>query len=212
MAVEYDNNGIPILSNKSFLTDTPAYTQSLAQLVETIAPIGLIQPYAGPINDLANVLGPYWLPCDGSIIPSDARYQKLRDRIGHVYDHPDMREYRLPDLQGRGLAGAGQDAQAQTQNLVFGRKYGDYRLHNHNHGATGGAHSHHAISAGGGDGSATLANWTVGGASMLGGRAPFGATGTQTVAVTVSNSTFGGSSQNQSPVQVVNFIILAARE
>ena len=113
MAVEYDSNGIPILSNKAYLSDTPSYTQALAQnltdLVEIIVPIGMIQAVAG---DTTSML-PYWLPCDGTIVPSDSRYDELRTRIGHTYGS----EYRLPDLQGRTLIGAGQGAALTDRTL-----------------------------------------------------------------------------------------------
>ena len=203
MAVEYDSNGIPILSNKAYLSDTPSYTQALAQnltdLVEIIVPIGMIQAVAG---DTTSML-PYWLPCDGTIVPPDSRYDELRTRIGHTYGS----EYRLPDLQGRTLIGAGQGA--TLTNRTLGQKVGNERhtlsvneMPSHNHdmnyiwSAISGLHLHDSI----GTYAPGQTNYAVNSDTAKDGASPALARG-------------GGAAHNNvQPSLVINYVILAARE
>ena len=58
-----------------------------------VVPVGSIVAYYGATAPQG------WLPCDGSAIPADAKYQELKTALGRT---------NTPDLRGRTLIGAGQ--------------------------------------------------------------------------------------------------------
>ena len=68
----------------------PGYTTPAGALV----PIGTIVPYAG------NTAPPGWLLCNGSEIPSDAKYQNLRTLVQKKYD-PTGVNFLTPNLGGQ---------------------------------------------------------------------------------------------------------------
>jgi len=189
------------LWNKDVVGNTLALAQenqSLHEVLAIVAPIGLIQPFAGLIDQLA----PFWLPCDGSIIPADARYQQLRNRLGHMYD-PDLRDYKVPDLRGRALIGVGNEGvDWNAINAGLGQKVGDQRLQSHGHGITDPQHSH-GVPVRGDGGGWTAANNNAG---------PPGAyleTDKRSTNITINAAGTGGGA-NVPPSLGINFVILAA--
>ena len=199
-----NSDGVPILTTDDLLTSVPGYTQQIADYLAIISPIGMIQPYAGDIT----ALEPYWLPCDGSIIPMDDRYLTLRQRIGHVYD-PDARDYRTPDLRGRAPIGVGHENVAHNPgNYFLGTKHGDQRIPSHTHGISDPSHGHTMTiwyGLGPAFGATTLAG-SSGGAT--GGFPGQGVDGAYT-GISVHAAGTGGAA-NVSPSLAVNFVILAA--
>lgn len=80
--VNYQDGVDPIIN--------PGYTTPSGSLV----PIGTIIPYAGDTAPAG------WLLCDGSLIPSDSKYQNLRNLIQRKYD-PTGVNFLTPNLNGQ---------------------------------------------------------------------------------------------------------------
>lgn len=102
MAVEWEN-GIPILTGESMLSDVPEYTQEMAQYLDGAGgsggsvdpldiaraanPIGTVIPYAGDWGeDYANLAAraPYHLPCTGGVYAT-ADCPELSEVLGHTF-------------------------------------------------------------------------------------------------------------------------------
>ena len=116
MAVEWDN-GIPILTGESMLSDVPEYTQALA--AASIMPVGAIMPYMGTAD--------YWLFCNGRSY--DATYFDVLSGISANF-HGDG-TFRVPDLRGRSPIGVGGGGIAREWNL--GERWGDSVVGKHGH-------------------------------------------------------------------------------
>jgi len=101
MAVEWEN-GVPILTNDSLLSDVPAYTQEVAGLLggDSI-PIGTIIAYALDPAPLA----PEWLSCNGTVVDPVAvpEHQDLYDALGTTFGAAGQ----LPSFIDRVVVGAG---------------------------------------------------------------------------------------------------------
>lgn len=205
MAIDWQN-GLPILTDDSLISDVPEYTQ----LLNTARPfaIGMVQAFAVDITSLE----PYWLPCDGREVPSQDRYTKLRELLsGDPFGPNNGSPPRVPDLQGRVIVSEGKDGSTENNtNRGFATKLGDTRVGQHTHPITDNSHGHHAMSAAG---SQALANWTVGAASYLTGGSQFGLTSTN---ATGNNTTQGvngaGGHGNMQPSLVLRYAIFAAFE
>ena len=137
MAVEYDPNGTPILTNDSLISDVPPYTQALA--AASIMPVGAIMPYMG------TAAPDYWLICDGSQYdPADLPELAAVNADFHEGEKPG--EFRVPDLRGRSpigtcAVGVGDSDFGPTGkaalNFNLGTRYGDKRVGNHLHQLVG---------------------------------------------------------------------------
>lgn len=105
MAVEWEN-GIPILTGESLLSDVPEYTLELSQMLGggSVAPVGAITAFAG-----ANA-PEGWLLCDASYY-STALYPVLWGVLGYTYGGSGD-YFNVPDLRGRTIAG--QDRASST--------------------------------------------------------------------------------------------------
>ena len=139
MAVEWEN-GIPILTGESLLSDVPEYTQALA--AANITPVGAIMPYMG--TRCPN----YWLFCDGKSY--DANYFHVMHDYVNSAIHGDR--FRMPDMRGRmpigqtnlngGSYGGGwaeehpdfpPNNDGPATSIFNGERGGDWRLQNHWH-------------------------------------------------------------------------------
>ena len=190
-----------VLDDDLWNQDVVANTLALKAMLDAIAPIGQVVSYVGDTTALL----PYWLPCDGTIIPGDDRYQTLRDRIGHTFDQPDLREYRLPDLRGRSIIGTGyENVDHNPLDYLLGQKHGDRRMQYHGHSVNDGPHQHNYGVRG--DGSSwNAANNNAG--------PPAANLQTDLQPANISIVAAGeGHAQNIPPSLVVHFIILAAIE
>jgi microcystin-dependent protein len=149
MAVEYDANGTPILTNDSLISDVPPYTQALAATgvgggvsgvkdskFNDLQPADPISPF--PIGMLAPFMGENapdgWLLCDGRSY--DAAYFYALAEANPDF-HADG-TFRVPDLRGRspvGVTGAGVDTGDDEilDPIGLGTRWGDARVPNHNH-------------------------------------------------------------------------------
>ena len=139
MAVEWEN-GIPILTGESMLSDVPEYTQALA--ATSITPIGAIMPWVGFGSSAPN----YRLFCDGRYY--DANYFHALHDVNSSIHHD---RFRVPDLRGRMPIGQtrtgggtgigigtdhpdfppGNDGPVNA--IYMGERGGDWRLQNHWH-------------------------------------------------------------------------------
>lgn len=79
------------------LTVNPGYTTPAGSLV----PIGTILPWAGESNEIP----PGWVLCDGTELPSDSKYQNLKNIIKQKYD-PAGLAFLTPNLTSALSAGA----------------------------------------------------------------------------------------------------------
>ena len=182
MTIEHTPDGTPYLSDQSYLSETPPYTQELAQIIDAgtgggvcdikdskfndLQPADPISPF--PIGMLAPFMGENapdgWLLCDGRSYDA-AYFYALAEA------NPDFHNdgtFRVPDLRGRVPLG---------QNLVdglyhpdfpdipngaanhpvcaipLGQRWGDWRIQNHWHKTY-----HTATVPGGGWGLQTITN------------------------------------------------------
>lgn len=134
MAIEWEN-GIPILSNKSLLSDVPAYTQAMA--AASIMPVGAILPYMGATAP------DYWLLCDGSEYdPNDLPELYAVNGDFHAFD-PHGGVFRVPDLRGRAPFGVADGVPTTDADIAapftLGQRYGDARIGEHVHDIINGA-------------------------------------------------------------------------
>ena len=132
MAVEWEN-GIPILTGESLLSDVPEYTQALA--AASIMPVGAIIPYMGATAPN------YWLFCNGRSY--DATYFDVLSGVSANF-HGDG-TFRVPDLRGRSPIGEnpdgnnekwGPDSGPTSYSSSRGARIGDWRVHDHAHRVT----------------------------------------------------------------------------
>ena len=155
MAVEYDANGTPILTNDSLISDVPPYTQALAATgvgggggsctvkdskFNDLQPADPISPF--PIGMLAPFMGENapdgWLLCDGRSY--DAAYFYALAEANPNF-HGDG-TFRVPDLRGRSPIGTSTDVQfpgwgtEPVAPISLGVRKGDWRVGNHRHSAT----------------------------------------------------------------------------
>ncbi len=156
MTVEYTPDGTPYLSDQSYLSETPPYTQELAQIIDAgggggvsgikdssfndLQPADPISPY--PIGMLAPFMGENapdgWLLCDGRSY--DAVYFYALAEANPDF-HGDG-TFRVPDLRGRSPIGATldfADAAQPAKNVSLGSRHGDWRVQAHGHSVTSNA-------------------------------------------------------------------------
>jgi len=185
---------------------------------ELAFPTGAITPFAGTAIPTGTVNSTTaWLICNGASYGT-ATYPTLFNAIGYTYGGSGT-AFNVPDLRGRIPMGSGTGAgqgsavgpgTAPTGTALTARSVGAYggdeRLHAHNHTATDSGHVHSAIATAGSGGGATVAGWTVGGASAANATS-FANTGSSSAIITVANNSQGGVSQNMSPFIVINYII-----
>ena len=148
MAVEYDANGTPILTNDSLISDVPPYTQALASIgvgggsctvkdskFNDLQPADPISPF--PIGMLAPFMGydapDGWLLCDGRTY--DAAYFYALAEANPDF-HNDS-TFRVPDLRGRAPFGAAGSVPTTDADVAapftLGKRYGDARIGEHLH-------------------------------------------------------------------------------
>ena len=131
MAVEYDSNGTPILTNDSLISDVPPYTQALA--AASIMPVGAIMPYMG------TAAPDFWLFCDGSQYdPADLPELYAVNDDFHAPDiHGGSGVFRVPDLRGRSpigpASGFGVAPDGPVTDMNVGQRHGDWRIQSHTH-------------------------------------------------------------------------------
>ena len=152
-----------------------------------------------------------YLIADGTAV-SRITYAGLFALCSTVYGVGDgTTTFNVPDLRGRVPLGAGTGNQLNTptgSGVITGgtpmtpRSVGAWggeethllstaEIPAHSHLATDSGHTHSAIANAGGGGGATVANWTVGGASG-GNASTFGISGSSSAVITVANNTGGG--------------------
>ena len=150
MAVEYDANGTPILTNDSLISDVPPYTQALAATgvgggggsctvkdskFNDLQPADPISPF--PIGMLAPFMGETapdgWLLCDGRTY--DAAYFYALAEANPDF-HNDG-EFRVPDLRGRSPMGLA-TKNDHLNDIALGQRTGSRRIGEHVHGASQG--------------------------------------------------------------------------
>jgi len=144
MAIEWEN-GLPILTNDSLLSEVPAYTQVLADSIGSGVPPGVVSPFVGAKAPDG------WLICDGSP-HDDADYPELAAEM-HAFQSmwPTdngvnyANQFLVPDLRGRVPVGQGTDAYSNNVWKSDGSKDAIVVEHSHyvsGHTATDGAHRH----------------------------------------------------------------------
>ena len=192
MAVEYDANGTPILTNDSLISDVPPYTQALA--AASIMPVGAIMPYMG------TAAPNYWLLCDGRSY--DAAYFDGLARVNGNFhgDTSTDATLRVPDLRNRVPVGYDMDNITASSPMMFyrpnlGQRHGDQRLHQHIHLAWG------PTSVPGNSGGTVTTSYADGTNSY-----------TQTGKVGYNTDPSGtGFSENIQPGTAVNFIVYSGK-
>ena len=204
MAYELDQaTGLPLLSQQSLLSDVPNYTEAMAQVLATVFPIGIIQPYAGVFDQ--STMG-CWRLCDGLEVPDLAEYATLRTLLHNAHG-----TYDTPDLRGRSPIGVGhENVTGNTGDYdTLLKKYGDDRMPKHQHSITDPGHGHtlaFPYTGGPAFGATTLAGASGAATSSFPGQ-PVDAAST---GITATNDAGDGTSNNVPPSLAVNFIILAA--
>lgn len=161
MTIEHTPDGTPYLSDQSYLSETPPYTQELVQRIDELAarldaggggasmPPGVVMPYMGwhtEVDELWNyhiIVKPPdgWLLCDGRAY--DETYFSELYEACPAFHGGEEGSFRVPDLRGRTLVGAtppgDPDWGWQNQNLRPtrmvnpGDRGGDWRLQRHMH-------------------------------------------------------------------------------
>jgi microcystin-dependent protein len=176
---------VPVVLPANPTTSLQAATKGYVDLG---SPAGIIAPFAGTSAPSG------WLPCDGSAV-SQTTYAALFAAIGTTWDigGEGAGNFRLPDLRGMFLRGAGTNATGSSSGAV-GQPVSDYAADtylNHSHTATstdsGHTHTYQAF------GTASLA---AGGSSYtLPNSYPTGNTGTgnANITTTVATSTTGST-------------------
>lgn len=185
-------------------------------------PVGVMEAFAGSSAPTG------WLLCDGTAV-SRTTYSNLYSVIGTTYGVGDgSTTFGLPDMRGRVPMGAGTGNQlnASGSGAITGGTgmtaraagaFGGEETHllssaeipAHSHPVSDAGHNHGAIATAGVGGGATVAGWTVGGASGAN-ATNFAYTGSSTTGLTVSNNTGGGGRHAVVPPFVVlNYVIKA---
>ncbi len=115
-----------------------------AKAAENGVPTGAIMPFAGSVSSGGALLEPIsgWLVCNGAAIPSDAKYDKLKQVLGTAWG-----TNLLPDLRGtflRGVNNGRTGAYADVDNRSVGSfQVDENKEHNHTGIAnTAGQHNH----------------------------------------------------------------------
>jgi len=194
MAVEYDPNGTPILTNDSLISDVPPYTQAMA--AASLMPVGAIIPYMGTTTP------DFWLACDGSRYNPDD-LPELYAANGDFHDSEFPGEFRVPDLRARLLMGAGGGAHHGTDkstsdvNIVPGQRSGHQRPPIH----------YHSIAVGNPAAPSGNKYVTVQGDAAVGGAAVWTYQNHSAIGVTYSSPL----SENFPPFTGVAFIVYAGR-
>ena len=196
MAVEWEN-GIPILTGESLLSDVPEYTQALA--AASIMPVGAIIPFMG------EEAPDYWLICDGSEYdPADLPELYAVNDDFHAPDtHGGV--FRVPDLRGRSpigpASGFGVAPNGPVTDMNLGQRHGDWRIHSHTHtfGLPQGAAYNSAPTQGGSQIGAPFTNDTP--VTVMGGYLETGG----------PHFLSAGLGNNLMPSTTVSFIVYAGR-
>jgi microcystin-dependent protein len=148
---------------------------------------GLTGSTAGIIAAFAGTTAPSgWLACQGQVI-SQTTYADLYAAIGTTWDigGEGAGNFRLPDLRGMFLRGAGTNATGSSSGAV-GQPVSDYAADtylNHSHAVTDPGHAH----------SYTACTASLAGAAAGGGQPTGATTSSQTTGLTVDTSTTGGT-------------------
>ena len=153
MTIEHTPDGTPYLSDQSYLSETPPYTQELAQIIDAgtgggvcdikdskfndLQPADPVTPF--PIGMLAPFMGENapdgWLLCDGRSYDA-AYFYALAEA------NPDFHNdgaFRVPDLRGRSPIGTSTDVQfpdwgtGPVAPIDLGIRKGDWRMLTHTH-------------------------------------------------------------------------------
>lgn len=185
-------------------------------------PVGVMEAFAGSSAPTG------WLLCDGTAV-SRTTYSNLFSVISTTYGVGDgSTTFGLPDMRGRVPMGAGTGNQLNASGSgaitggtamtaraagVFGGEethlLSSAEIPAHTHPVSDPGHNHGAIATAGSGGGATVAGWTVGGASGAN-NTNFAYTGSSTTGLTVSNNTGGGGRHAVVPPFVVlNYVIKA---
>ena len=171
---------VPIVLPTAPTTTLQAATKGY---VDQSSPAGMIAPFAGTSAPTG------WLACEGQAV-SQTTYAALYAAIGTTWDigGEGAGNFRLPDLRGMFLRGAGTNATGSSSGAV-GQAVSDYAADtylNHSHAVTDPGHSHSYVTNGStrnGDGSGStymIIPTTT-------------STGTSTTGLTVNTSTTGGT-------------------
>ncbi len=219
MTIEYTPDGTPYLSPASYLSETPPYTQELAQRLDagggggaaSIMPVGAILPYMG------ETAPDYWLVCDGSQYDPDD-LPELYAVSGEMGFHTDWR-FRVPDMRGRtpfGVIGLtdmpyGVGEGETLHDWSIGERYGSSQppRHTHTHKASWSSHY-------GGDGAVADSSGYIRGTDWKG---AWHADGFGTSMSADMQNPYGippnfvpdGMARNVPPGTGVNFIVYAGR-
>ena len=191
----YDHlNGIPILGQKSLLSDVPAYTEAIDTLLRQLMPLGTIAPY---YKDTAP--NGMWLICNGDPAVGD-KYENYRREIGP----------NTPDLRGRTLIGQGGGYNFDAPDGEATVTLDATEIPAHSHSITDPGHYH---SVGGASTGGVGATSLLRSANSADGIYPVG-TGTSKTGITGTNNNAGGggSHNNMQPYLPINYIILASYE
>lgn len=108
--------------NLSWAEAVPGEATSL--VFSEIMPVGTIVPWAGS----GNVPDDKWLECNGQTFIGE-NYPQLRDALGEIWGPSSGDNYRLPDLRGRVVVGAGtssSDDNGENRTFTVTDKGGEY--------------------------------------------------------------------------------------
>lgn len=119
-----------------------------AKAAENGVPAGSIMPFAGSVTSGGALLEPIpgWLVCNGAAIPTDSKYDKLKQILGNSWG-----TNLLPDLRGTFLRGVNNGRTgdfADVDNRTVGNFQTDlFKSHNHSGTtSTNGSHTHNSTS------------------------------------------------------------------
>lgn len=114
----------------------PLQSVPYARSAENGVPVGTIIAYSGATAPKG------WLLCDGTEKKTDD-YPRLSTALGSTWGTASANHFKLPDLRGRFLRGAGAGTTGLTGTNIpeLGKTYGDQNK-SHKHGVTVGDHSH----------------------------------------------------------------------
>ena len=162
---------------------TTALQAATKSYVDQVLPAGCIMPYAGTAAPTS------WLACEGQAV-SQTTYATLFAAIGTTWDigGEGAGNFRLPDLRGMFLRGAGTNATGSSSGAV-GQPVSDYAADtylNHSHAVTDPGHAH------------SYSIWgerrtAEGGMSSFWAQTGSSTTGSNTTGLTVNTSTTGGT-------------------